>query len=70
MMGLRLAEGIDAARFARQTGVALDDALDVGALARLEAGGFLVCRDGGLAAYQAGAVVNYQRLSPMPCIGR
>ena len=35
VMGLRLAEGIDAGRFARHTGVALDDAIDAVAAARL-----------------------------------
>ena len=34
LMGLRLAEGIDAARFAARTGVALLDALDAGTLER------------------------------------
>jgi oxygen-independent coproporphyrinogen-3 oxidase len=59
MMGLRLAEGIDGARFARQTGVMLDDALDARQVARLVAGGFLVRRAGGLVATPAGrAVLN------------
>jgi len=59
MMGLRLAEGIDEARFARQTGVALDRALDAGRLARLVAGGFVVRRGGRVVATAAGrAVLN------------
>lgn len=59
MMGLRLAEGIDAGRFARQTGVALDRALDPGRLARLVAGGFVVRRGDTLVATPAGrAVLN------------
>jgi oxygen-independent coproporphyrinogen-3 oxidase len=59
MMGLRLAEGLDGARFARQTGVALKDALDPIQVARLVAGGFLVQREGGVAATPAGrAVLN------------
>ena len=33
-MGLRLAEGVDAARFAARTGVALPDALDADTLRR------------------------------------
>jgi oxygen-independent coproporphyrinogen-3 oxidase len=55
VMGLRLAEGIDAARFRRETGVALDDALDPRGLARALDGGF-VRRDGagGIAATPAG----------------
>ena len=45
MMGLRLAEGIDAAWFAARTGVALDDALDAGTLRMAVEEGYLV-RDG------------------------
>jgi putative oxygen-independent coproporphyrinogen III oxidase len=41
MMGLRLGEGIDAARFARETGRTLDEALDQSRLAKLVAGGFI-----------------------------
>lgn len=44
MMGLRLAEGIDAARFHDATGVTLDDALDPEGLRRMIEGGF-VTRD-------------------------
>ncbi len=40
MMGLRLSEGIDAARFKRETGLPLDAAIDAGRLARLIEGGF------------------------------
>jgi putative oxygen-independent coproporphyrinogen III oxidase len=46
LMGLRLAEGIDAARFAARTGVALDDAIEADTLVRAEAEGYLV-RDAG-----------------------
>ena len=41
LMGLRLTEGIDAARFAARTGVALADALDAGMLAAAVAEGYL-----------------------------
>ena len=41
LMGLRLSEGIDPARFARQTGIALDAAIDARARARLIDQGFL-----------------------------
>ena len=46
LMGLRLAEGIDAARFAARTGVALEDAVDPGALVRAVEEGYLAWRDG------------------------
>jgi putative oxygen-independent coproporphyrinogen III oxidase len=52
LMGLRLSEGIDAARFARRTSVALDDALDADTLARALDAGYLV-RDGGRLAATA-----------------
>lgn len=45
MMGLRLGEGIDAARFQAATGVRLEDAIDRAGLDLLVAGGF-VRRDG------------------------
>jgi oxygen-independent coproporphyrinogen-3 oxidase len=55
MMGLRLSEGIDPARFQKRTGVALDAALDQRRLQDLIAGGFLIGRaDGGVAATPAG----------------
>ncbi len=40
-MGLRLAEGIDEARFERRTGVALDAAIDRQTLHRAEEAGYL-----------------------------
>ncbi len=46
LMGLRLAEGIDEARFAARTGIALDDAIDAGVLAQAIEAGY-VARDGG-----------------------
>ncbi|MSP67291.1 MAG: coproporphyrinogen III oxidase [Alphaproteobacteria bacterium] len=54
MMGLRLAEGIDAARFQRLTGRTLAEAVAPGSLARLVAGGFLVADASGLRATPAG----------------
>jgi oxygen-independent coproporphyrinogen-3 oxidase len=58
VMGLRLAEGIDPARFARCTGVALDDALDPRGLARAIEGGFVARTPrGGIAATRAGLQV-------------
>jgi oxygen-independent coproporphyrinogen-3 oxidase len=42
LMGLRLAEGIDIARFARRTGMPLDAALDAGVLAQAVEAGYLV----------------------------
>jgi oxygen-independent coproporphyrinogen-3 oxidase len=41
LMGLRLSEGIDAARFAARTGVALDDAIDPDTMARAIEAGYL-----------------------------
>lgn len=46
LMGLRLSEGIDEARFAVRTGMALDDALDAGVLGQAIEAGY-VARDGG-----------------------
>ncbi len=54
MMGLRLAEGIDAARFRAATGTALDAALDGAAVTRLVEGGFLVTDNRGVRATAAG----------------
>lgn len=55
MMGLRLTEGLDPARFERATGLALDAALDAAAVTRL-VDGCLLCRtpNGGLATTAAG----------------
>jgi putative oxygen-independent coproporphyrinogen III oxidase len=58
MMGLRLSEGVDPARFARETGRVLDDALDRDRLARLVDGGFLVrTGEGGVRATAQGRKV-------------
>ncbi len=58
MMGLRLSDGVDPMRFARATGVALDDALDSGRLARLIEGGFLArTENGGIQATPQGRKV-------------
>jgi len=52
-MGLRLTEGIDPARFARQTGMVLDEAIDEARLLRLTEAGFVV-RDTHLRATAEG----------------
>jgi oxygen-independent coproporphyrinogen-3 oxidase len=59
MMGLRLAEGIDATRFQRETGRDLDRALDAARLARMIEGGFVV-REGSVlrATAQGRRVLN------------
>jgi putative oxygen-independent coproporphyrinogen III oxidase len=54
LMGLRLTEGIDRARFAARTGVALEEALDQSVLRQVLDAGYLVWRDGRLAATPAG----------------
>ena len=54
MMGLRLAEGVDRARFRAEAGEELEAAFDGGRLADLVAGGFLVLDDRGLRATAAG----------------
>jgi len=54
MMGLRLAPGIDRARFASETGMALEAALDGAQLPHLIEGGFIVLNAAGLQATPAG----------------
>ena len=54
LMGLRLTEGIDAARFAARTGMALTDAVDADVLVQAEAEGYVRVADGRLAALPAG----------------
>jgi len=54
LMGLRLSEGIDAARFAARTDILLDDALDQDTLARALAENYLVRADGRLRATPEG----------------
>lgn len=54
LMGLRLAEGIDEARFAARTGVALDAAVDADVLAQAVAEGYVERRDGRLVALPEG----------------
>ena len=56
LMGLRLHEGIDDARFARRTGVALADALDADVLAQAVEAGYVVRTPGHLAATAEGRV--------------
>jgi putative oxygen-independent coproporphyrinogen III oxidase len=50
LMGLRLGEGIDPARFAERTGIALLEAVNAGTLKRALEEDYLVWRDGRLAA--------------------
>jgi oxygen-independent coproporphyrinogen-3 oxidase len=57
LMGLRLAEGLDAGRFARETGRVLDDILDRARLRRLIAGGFIEPTGTGLRVTAAGRKV-------------
>lgn len=54
MMGLRLAEGIDRARFRAETGAEIEDAVDAARLADLVEGGFLQSDTQGLRATAAG----------------
>ncbi len=54
IMGLRLAEGISAPRFAARTGLALEEALEPGALRACLAGGDLTYEGGRLAATPRG----------------
>jgi putative oxygen-independent coproporphyrinogen III oxidase len=50
LMGLRLTEGVDAARFAARTGMALADALDADVLDQALEAGYVTHADGRLAA--------------------
>lgn len=54
LMGLRLQEGIDPARFRARTGIALRDALDPGVLSAAEAEGYVAWRHGRLMALPEG----------------
>ncbi len=54
VMGMRLSEGIDPARFAARTGMALDEALDASILRQALDEGYLIWRDGSLATTPAG----------------
>ena len=54
MMGLRLREGVCAAGFERETGMALADFLDATALEDLAAVGFIECDDVGIRATASG----------------
>ncbi len=54
LMGLRLTEGIDAARFAARAGMALDDALDACVLEQALEAGYVVNSDGRLEATAEG----------------
>ena len=57
MMGLRLADGVDAARFAAATGAPLDEALDSARVAQLSDAGFIVRDARGLRATPKGRPV-------------
>jgi oxygen-independent coproporphyrinogen-3 oxidase len=61
LMGLRLAEGIEEARFAARTGIALDDALDPSVLHQAIEEGYLTRAGGRLIATPAGRL----RLDPL-----
>jgi oxygen-independent coproporphyrinogen-3 oxidase len=54
MMGLRLAEGVHRARFAREIGAPIEATLEPAALARLVEGGFLIVDDIGIRATAEG----------------
>ena len=54
MMGLRLAEGISARRFTRQTGRALGDCVDSGTVKGLVEAGFLIADEAGMRATPEG----------------
>ncbi|MDX9861334.1 MAG: radical SAM family heme chaperone HemW [Rhodospirillales bacterium] len=54
MLGLRTAEGVNRTRFAAQSGIALDDAVDAAAAAELVDGGFLEADGETLRATAAG----------------
>ena len=54
LMGLRLREGIDEERFARRTGVSLDDAVDTDVLRRAIDAGYVERADGRLRATSEG----------------
>ena len=54
LMGLRLTEGVDAARFAARTGVTLESALDPDIRARAVAAGYLTCETARLCATAEG----------------
>jgi oxygen-independent coproporphyrinogen-3 oxidase len=54
LMGLRLAEGVDRARFAREAGMPVEDFVAAGAAARLEAAGLIAWSGAALRATPAG----------------
>ena len=56
LMGLRLHEGVDAARFARRCGLALADALDAEVLEQAQEAGYVTLTDGRLVATPEGRV--------------
>ena len=54
LMGLRLSEGVDAARFAARTAIALDDALDLDVLRQAIEAGYVIRTDRALVATSEG----------------
>jgi len=54
MMGLRLGEGVSIARIEAESRQDFSEAVPAAKLARLEAGGFIACRDGRLVATKKG----------------
>jgi oxygen-independent coproporphyrinogen-3 oxidase len=54
LMGLRLTEGVSAARFHARTGLTLEDAVDGAMLEACREAGYLIWQDGVLAATEAG----------------
>lgn len=54
LMGLRLSEGIDAARFSARTGMGLAEALDAAVLEQAITEGYLACHEGRLIALAEG----------------
>ena len=67
LMGLRLTEGIDAARFHCRTGLALEEAVDQDVLRLAEAEGYLVQAGGRLQATEAGRLRLDALLGALVC---
>ncbi len=67
LMGLRLAEGIDPARFAQRTDIALLDAVNAGTLERALEEDYLIWRDGRLVATAEGRLRLDALLTELAC---